>query len=65
MNQQLPTSFTTMQIEREILDRELSRKWTTATAVSEIDESRSLKTLFSVVATALLGMVGTIASLVR
>ena len=65
MNQQLSTYFTAIQIERKNRDLALSRDWTPAPALEENDKSKSFKTLVSVVATALVGMASTIASLGR
>lgn len=65
MNQQLSTYFASIQTERYILDRDFSRKWTTATAAPENDNSKSLRTLIIVVTTALIGVGSTAASLVR
>jgi hypothetical protein len=65
MNQQLSTYFTAFQTERDNRDLASSREWTPATALEENDKSKSLKTLISVAATALVGMASTIASLGR
>jgi hypothetical protein len=65
MNQQLSTYFTAIQTERENRDLALLEGWTAATALEENDKSKVLKTLIRVSATALVGIAGTIASLVR
>jgi hypothetical protein len=65
MNQQLSTFFTAIQTERDNRDLALAREWTAAIARPETNNSKSLKTLVSVAATALVGMASTIASLGR
>jgi hypothetical protein len=65
MNQQLSTFFTAIQTERDNRDLAMSRDWTAGSAREENDKAKSVKTLISLVATTLLGMASTIASLGR
>jgi hypothetical protein len=65
MNQQLSTFFTAIQTERDNRDLALARDWTVGSAREENHKAKSVKTLISLVATTLLGMASTIASLGR